>query len=528
MRPVDFLFYTIIAGSIAGLIFIIRNYGKGLKGTPREMWILFASKILEYIAYAAINMTLTLWLTRDCGLGDVVTGTYIMTWSVMLSVMNMVAGAIADTLGLKKTMMISACFLIFSRITMAFFTNPAIVFIFGFIPLAMGFAIVLPVVSIAIKRYTTKEQAAMGFGLFYVVMNLAMAVGGFYFDKMRDIFSEKDAAGVVLNENAGTAILGHHFSTYQLFFFFGIGFTILSLAVLFLMREGVSRTEDGIKITPLKKHGSGLAAVKSAAKDTGVKLKTVFAEKYFWIFIGMISTTIFVRFIFFHFHYTFPKYGIRVLGEGAKIGAVFGVLNPVLVVYLTPIIAFFTKKVSSYKMLIIGSLVSSLSCFITMFHADTFAWLTDTMLGELIFIKWLGLAAESSELAGMVSNHHIAAYWPLIIFITVFTLGEAIWSPRLMQFTAEVAPKGKEGTYIGLSVLPWFAAKFVVGPMSGILLANYVPTDEAGKALEFYPDHSTVWIWIGGMALLTPAFLLIFRKLFTNKADDAENGAAEA
>ena len=528
MSAVDYLFFTIIAGGVAGLIFIIRNYAKGLKGTPREMWILFTSKVLEYTAYAAINMAITVWLTRDCGLGDVVTGTYIMTWSVLLSIMNMVAGAIADTLGLKKTMIISACFLIFSRIMMTFFTDPVIIFIFGFIPLAIGFAIVLPVVSIAIKRYTTKEQAAMGFGLFYVVMNLAYAIGGFYFDKVREVFSERDAAGTIINENAGTTFLGHHFSTYQLFFLFGVGFTILSLSVLFLMREGVSRDEEGVKITPLKDHGSGLAAVKSAAKDTGIKLKTVFAEKYFWIFIGMIATTIFVRFIFFHFHYTFPKYGIRVLGEGAKIGAVYGVLNPVLVIYMTPIVAYFTKKVSSYKMLIVGSIVSSVSCFIAVIPADTFSWLTDTLLGELILIKWLGLADSASELAGLVSNHHVAAYWPLVIFITVFTMGEAIWSPRLMQFTAEIAPKGKEGTYIGLSVLPWFAAKFVVGPMSGILLAEYVPTDEAGKALNFYPNHSMVWVWIGGMALLTPAFLLIFRKLFTHKIDATEEAAPEA
>ena len=61
--------------------------------------------------------------------------------------------------------------------------------------------------------------------------------------------------------------------------------------------------------------------------------------------------------------------------------------------------------------------------------------------------------------------------------------------------------------------------------MSGILLAEYVPTDEAGKALNFYPNHSMVWVWIGGMALLTPAFLLLFRKLFNHKIGEPEEAA---
>jgi hypothetical protein len=36
-------------------------------------------------------------------------------------------------------------------------------------------------------------------------------------------------------------------------------------------------------------------------------IKSVITEKYFWIFIGMLSITLFVRFVFFHFHYIFPN-----------------------------------------------------------------------------------------------------------------------------------------------------------------------------------------------------------------------------
>ncbi|HOB70432.1 MAG TPA: hypothetical protein PKM18_01475, partial [bacterium] len=230
----------------------------------------------------------------------------------------------------------------------------------------------------------------------------------------------------------------------------------------------------------------------------------------------------------------FPKYGIRVLGEGAKIGNIYGVLNPVLIVFLVPIVASFTKKTKSYTMLVIGSAISSLSCFLAIIPGKVFEGLTNTVLGEIIFIKWLGMADTMEKL---MENPPVPEYWSLIFFFLIFTIGEAIWSPRLMQFTAEIAPKGKEGTYIALSILPFFLAKFVVGPMSGLLVNAYTPVvdkidpatgqvmlDAAGKAMQVVGDisnHYMVWIWIGGMALVTPIGLLLFKKVFTKNIEGA-------
>jgi hypothetical protein len=71
-------------------------------------------------------------------------------------------------------------------------------------------------------------------------------------------------------------------------------------------------------------------------------------------------------------------------------------------------------------------------------------------------------------------------------------------------------------------VLPFFAAKFVVGPMSGLLVKVYTPASEAinsaGEKISTVGDlshHYMVWIWIGSMALLSPIGLLIFKKSAT-------------
>lgn len=540
MTFADIVTYSLVLVALLVLGFNVWRYVKGLKDSPRDMWFLFLYKFIEYVAYSAMNIALTLWLSRDCGLGDVEAGSYIAGWSIMLSIMGMVTGALVDTVGLKRILQMSILFLLIARFFMSWVTSPFFVFITGFLPLAIGFAIVGPLVSVAIKRFTTKEGAALGFGLFYVIMNMAYAVGGTINDYVRGAFALRNSAGKIINENYGIDIslasfgldVSHHFSTYQLLFVIGFGCTLISYLVSFLIREGVEMTDEGVVIKPRKEFGSGFAAVRKAAADTGLMIKSVITEKYFWIFIGMLAITLFVRFVFFHFQYTFPKYGLRILGEGAKIASIYGVLNPVLIVFLVPFVATLSKKISSYRMMIVGSIISSMACFIAIVPGEYFSFMTDSVFGEIIFIKWLGLAPDMPHL---LANPPVPEYWPLIVMIMVFTVGEAIWSPRLMQFTAEIAPKGKEGTYIALSVLPFFAAKFVVGPMSGLLLKYYVPTETVVQALPnyvapymglhtnyfltnqpmaSYPEHFMIWIWIGGMAVLTPIGLLLFRNLF--------------
>ena len=47
------------------LLLIIVYYIKGLWGSPRELFMLYISKILEYGAYGAINLTFILYLHED-------------------------------------------------------------------------------------------------------------------------------------------------------------------------------------------------------------------------------------------------------------------------------------------------------------------------------------------------------------------------------------------------------------------------------------------------------------------------------
>ncbi|MGH8694780.1 MAG: hypothetical protein ACREVM_11195, partial [Burkholderiales bacterium] len=60
-------------------------------------------------------------------------------------------------------------------------------------------------------------------------------------------------------------------------------------------------------------------------------------------------------------------------------------------------------------------------------------------------------------------------------------------------------------SYMSLSFLPFFIAKFFVGMLSGFLLGNYCP--ETGPR-----DCETLWLLVGLMALITPLGLFALRR----------------
>jgi hypothetical protein len=87
-----------------------------------------------------------------------------------------------------------------------------------------------------------------------------------------------------------------------------------------------------------------------------------------------------------------------------------------------------------------------------------------------------------------------AHYMMAILCMVLLSIGEVIWSPKLNEYTAAIAPPGQEGTYLGLTMVPWFLAKTVVSVLSGHMLQRwspekiYIPQAEliaASKAIGF-------------------------------------------
>lgn len=510
MNAADLLSHALFAGIVIGLVLVTLNYARGLRGSPRELWLLYGYKFSELTAYKLVGLSVVLWLSRDCGLSDIRAGSLYSGFSILASAMGVIVGALIDSAGIRRVMLASVALLLFSRFFMVWVTAPVLAFLLGLAPMALGFAIVTPLTSVAIKRYTTKEGAAYGFSLFYVLMNLGFTVGNLLYDKATSAFGLLDASGKNVDQGHGAVIAGHHFSTYQLLFLGASLITIISLLLTLPMRDGVERDGDGVRISPPKSgEGGALVAIRRTARETAASLRDVAGERFFRVFLGMIGILMFVKSVFIQWDLILPKYCPRTMGEGAKVGAIYSI-NTVLILFFVPLVTFATARVKSYTLMFVGSAISTLACFITALPERFFAPLTGTTLGEMVFVNWLGIAKDAAELTAHPPSPF---YWSLILSFIVFTIGEAVWSPRFYQFTAEIAPKGREATYLSLAILPTFVSKFFVGPFSGFLLETYVPVDAANRPTP-RADHHMIWIWIGLSAAITPVGMLLYRKFF--------------
>ena len=499
----DYVLLIFAIALILSFIAILIFYFRGLKGSPYEIYLLFFTKVTEYSAYGAAQLAFMFYLREDIGMTDVEAGSYYSGWSITVTLVTMGVGAICDAIGIKKTLLIGSFALLFSRAVMPFADNFWLATLCGFLPLGFGIAITGPVLSVGIKRFTTIEGAALGFGMFYTLMNVGWAVGAWLFDYMR------------VNIGESTSFMGYEMSVWQAMFGIGFFINVPDLIAILMMREGVEMTEKGIVHHKKEKTGEGMmGGLKTGIKDTIRIFGSNFAERAFWIFILLIGITVFARLTFFHFHITWPSYGVRYFGEGSLIGNIFGVLNPIMIVFLVPVIALFTRKVRSYWMLLIGTIISVASVVFVIIPPESYAGLVDTWYGTFVFDRWLEVPV------GFRDPYYLA----MVTFVIAFTVGEAIWSPRLMQFTAEIAPPGREGSYIALAYLPFFGAKFIAGPMAGLLLSSYSPEFGVDGEYMNYPDHQMIWIWVGAMAALTPIGLIGFKKLYRA----AEERAAEA
>ncbi len=480
---------------------------------PRELWIIYAAYILSNLAYKlGAQGVLPLWLSSDLGYSDVKAGVMVATWAAIMTLVTVMVGSLADALGVRKTFMLGFWVCLVARLVMTFTTFKWVVLPFGLYLQAVGIALAIPVMTAACKRYSNTAQRSVAFSLYYALMNLGYAIGDKIFDLLRG--------------GSGMGELGHWtlpafglvLSTYRVLILLSAVFTIPPLILVWLfVREGVEMTDAGVVITPPKaaaKDGRNpIVALWRSCRATGVETGAIFASLWrrpeFYRFLIFMAIVTGVRMIFFQLAYTFPKYGIRELGAGAPFAHLSGMLNSILIVVLVPICGVLTQKISAYRMVTLGSLIAALSVFLIVVPPGCFQSLADGWLGNLVVHQWLGVAGPVNPL-----------YLSIFFFIVMLSVGEALYSPRLYEYAAAVAPKGQEASYMALSMLPFFVAKLLVGVSSGWLLAAYCPA--------VGPRHPEVmWGIIGGMALVTPIGTYLFRKQIQVHEEGRDDSAAE-
>ena len=471
-----------------------------LRTAPRELWIIYLAYILENLAYmAGAASVLPLWLSSDLGFNDVKAGAMVAAWSAIMTLITVFVGSLTDALGIRRTFLLGFVICLVSRIIMASSVNCWIALPGGLYLQALGLALMVPVMIAAVKRYTNAAQRSVAFSLYYALMNLGFACGAWILDRVR----AQPPVGLGEHGSWIMPVLGMEFSTYRVLILISVVFTVPGLLLVWwFLREGVEMTENGVTITPPATTVTTsrnivrklLDSTRATAVKTGQIFSGLWGQPSFYRFLLFMTLVVGVKMIFFHLNYTFPKYAIRELGDGVPFARLTGMLNSLLIVVLVPIGGVLTQKITAYRMVTVGSFISALSVFFIAMPSAWFVPLANGWLGNAIARTWLGVPGTVHPL-----------YVSIFLFTVVLSLGEALWSPRLYEYSAAIAPHGQEASYMALSLLPFFGAKLLVGGLSGPLLSHFCPA-------EGPRDSGTMWLIIGLIAMITPLGAVLFRK----------------
>ncbi|MBX3736466.1 MAG: MFS transporter [Candidatus Didemnitutus sp.] len=464
-----------------------------LNGASRELWLTFAIKLLNFAAYTVTNLTLKRWLSTEFGYTDQQALGIVALWSISMTCVTLLVGALTDAIGLRKTFFLGIWTCVIARAVMAFAPTPWFAIGFGLFPLAIGEALGTPVLVAATRKYSTTAQRSISFSGAYMMLNVGSFIASFLFDAVRQGLGE--------HGHMTLPVLGTTLTTYRTLFLVSLGLEVLMLPLVWLMRPGVEVTDDGVKVVPVaarKTSGSILkdffATIAGSAQETVRIFRELFRHAGFYRLIAFLLLIAFLKLIFMQMYYVFPEFGIRVLGDGAPVGRLWAI-NALLIVFLSPIVGALTQRFPAYGMVTVGGIISAASVFLMALPPAWFRPLADGPFGQWLGHSYLGVQGD------------IHPYYVMIaIYVIVLSVGEAFYSPRVYEYASAIAPKGHEASYASLSYVPFLLAKLLIGTFSGVLLARYCPA-----VGERQPE--TMWLFVALTASIAPVGLVLLRRV---------------
>lgn len=429
-----------------------------LRACPREFWVVQLVNLLDGVAYFSTLTLSTLYLSETLGYSDKAASNLWLTCMAAYTLTGFIAGFIGDSIGIRRTLLLSVGMLIVSRVILSFTIYKPIVIPSLFV-IAIGTAIMTPILIAATKRYTTPSTQTAGFNLLYFLMNIGAFLGNFVFDWVR----------VLPPGNRSIFMMGTAMSI------------LCWLSIIFFMRKRIAAADES------REERKALEPAEKAWEPPWVIAWSVIRESAFWRFMLFLVILVGVRLVFEHQYAIYPKYYLRTIGENAPVGKLNSI-NPFIicfgVVLSTPIVT----KFKLFNVMFVGITISAVS-----------------MLAMVIYPGWftgpLGLTLSQGYYIISVTQ------------IVIFSIGEVIWSPRLYEYTAAIAPPGREASYMGLSYVPMFFARLAEGPIAGELLTRYCPENITSRlgTVSYWQSPQYMCLLLAILALATPVLILVFK-----------------
>ncbi len=389
------------------------KFGNVFSQYSKTFWASNVIELFERWAWYGFYMAFALYLvnskdTGALGLSQAQKGIIMGTGSMLLYLLPLITGAIADKVGYTRMLMLSFTIYITGFYMIRSFDSFGLVF-FAFIWTCIGGALFKPIISAMIARTTTPETSSIGFGIFYMMINIGGFIGPFI-------------AGVVMNK-----------SWDYVFYISMVTMSVNYLITLLFFKDPIVKDS---------KDTLGQSIVQ-AFRNILITLEN-------WRYLMFLIIMVLFWTAFNQLYYSFPVFvdqwvNTFILYDGIlsvwpwlaqKIGTSDGAISAVS---LSSMNAFF---------IIVFQLV--ISALVMRFRP-----LSAMMGGILVLSGGIGLMFSSQS------------GWLILMGMLIFAIGEMGSSPKFTEYVGRIAPEDKKALYMGTSFLPIAASHQLSGWISG-------------------------------------------------------------
>lgn len=369
-------------------------------------------ELFERWAFYGFYMLFANYLTMSAdtgalGLSQTEKGIIMGVGTFVLYLLPLVTGAIADKIGFKKTLLISYVLYFASFIIMPYCRSFMSVFM-NYLFLAVAAALFKPIISATVARTTDDETSSIGFGIFYMMVNIGAFIGP-----------------IIALQFSDTA--------FQMVFYISAALIAVNALVLFIYKEPsreITTESLGKAISRILKNI--FIALSDKKLVIFLLIAAGFWTMYYQLFFTLsvfISQWVDISTLSQKINESFPLLIKLLGGEG-------GTLKPEHITNMDALfIIMFQLVVSSIVMkwrpinsMITGFVISSIGMGLTL------------MTNNVVFI---------------------------IASIFIFGLGEMAGSPKITEYIGKIAPKDKVALYMGCSFLPVALGTILAGIVSG-------------------------------------------------------------
>jgi dipeptide/tripeptide permease len=408
-------------------------------GFERPFWVANISEIFERLSYYAVFAALARYLHEALQFPTDQAESLSGVFGGAVWVMAIFGGALADRIGFRRALSLAYFILSCSYFLVGSIDAPWMAPLRTAIPLgllvgvvlflpALGVALVKPSVVGTTARASKESVRSIGYSIYYTLVNIGSFLGPFLAGWVHD-----------------------HLRVESVFRLAALSVFLMFIGVLIFFKE--PRREEAQQTTSL-------------GQVVG-NLLTVLANWRFVLFLLIFSG---YWIVFWQQYLILPIYIHDYVDPKANTERIL-IADPIIVITLTVAVNALTRRISSFRAIILGTLITALG--------------------------WLA-----------VSSH--PRVWTAVAALMIVALGEIIQSPRYYEYISRLAPPGQQGTYMGFAFLPIGIGSLIGGKFGGMLIHHF-------GEVQHQPER--IWWPVVGVGVATAVLLWIYDKTIMGRVE---------